>query len=119
MSSVGARLSRARLFFRRVSFSSRPSIEFTPRRRFVLASPCSRYQSTPLTSQLSEVPADTPGRTIITEDVERSTAGKDWDDPREAGKANADKTREGTIDPTIRHFTVNFVRFPLSLNFIS
>ena len=73
-------------------------------------SPCLRYQGTSAKSQLSEVAADKYQRTTITEDVQRAAARESWDDPRSANKVNLDHAGdEAMIDPTIRHFTVNFV----------
>jgi hypothetical protein len=78
--------------------------------RCIVTSSVPQYQQTPSRLQLSHVPADKYQRTTITEDVQRAAARSDWDDPRAADKLNKDQpTDESMLDPTIRHFTVNFV----------
>ena len=113
MASIGPRLSRSARFLPRVS--SRPSIhsQFSYQKRCLAASACLRYQGTSAKSQLAEVSADKYQRTTITEDVQRAAARESWDDPRSANKASLNESSdENMIDPTIRHFTVNFVSLP-------
>jgi hypothetical protein len=110
MASIGPRLSRSARFLRRVS--SQPSIhsQFSSQKRYLANSGCLRYQRTSAKSQLAEVSADKYQRTTITEDVQRAAARESWDDPRSTNIIALDKSSdENMIDPTIRHFTINFV----------
>jgi len=67
------------------------------------------YQTTPSARQLAApVAADKYLNVVLPEQVQRAAATASWDDPR---KVNKDKVaEESMVDPTIRHFTVNFVR---------
>jgi hypothetical protein len=112
MASIGPRIGRANRLLCRV-----PSVtptKLSPARRCLTTSACLRYQASSKRTQLSEVPADKYQRTTITEDVQRAAAQQAWDDPRMTNKVNLDQSSpEQMMDPTIRHFTVNFVYFPL------
>jgi len=112
MASIGPRISKANRLLCRV-----PSITTStlfPVRRCLTISTCLRYEATSKRTQLSQVPADKYQRTTITEDVQRAAAQQAWDDPRMTNKVNLDQSSpEQMMDPTIRHFTVNFVYFPL------
>jgi hypothetical protein len=89
---------------------SRPPTRAFSGRRHIATSAYLRYQGTSAKPQLSEVPADKYQRTTITEDVQRAAARESWDDPRSANKVNLDhESGESMMDPTIRHFTINFV----------
>ena len=108
MASIRPRISKANRLLCRV-----PSITTStlfPVRRCLTISTCLRYEATSKRTQLSEVPADKYQRTTITEDVQRTAAQQAWDDPRMTNKVNLDQSSpEQMMDPTIRHFTVNFV----------
>src|ERR1700738_1158394 len=107
MASICARVSRAKRSLPRVSSLSSTSLLCG--KRGLATSACLRFQSSPSRSQLSHVPADKYQRTTITEDVQRAAAQSSWADPR-SNKVNLDQVGdEAMIDPTIRHFTVNFV----------
>jgi hypothetical protein len=75
---------------------------------------CSRrpYHPTPNARQeLVPVAADKYLHVELPEKMQRAAARATWDDPR---KVNKDKANEASmVDPTIRHFTVNFVRLPI------
>ena len=121
MASIGPGLGRSARFLPRVL--SRPSIssQCSFQKRCLATSPCLRFQGASAKSQLAEVSADKYQRTTITEDVQRAAARESWDDPRSANKVNLDQSSdESMIDPTIRHFTVNFVypycRFSLTFS---
>jgi hypothetical protein len=108
MASVVTRLSRATRLLPRLP--SRQPIHVYCGKRYVATSSCLRYQGTYAKSQVSEVPVDKYQRTTITEDIQRAAGPESWDDPRSANKVNLDHSSgESMIDPTIRHFTVNFV----------
>jgi hypothetical protein len=108
MASIGPRISRANRIFSRVPPVT--SGRLSPARRCLATSACLRYQASSKRTQLSEVPADKYQRTTITEDVQRTAAQQAWDDPRMTNKVNLDQSSpEQMMDPTIRHFTVNFV----------
>src|SRR5438552_14332378 len=110
MASIGPRISRSVRRLPRVLYRSSIRGQCF-QKRCLAASTCLRYQGTTTKSQLAEVSADKYQRTTITEDVQRAAARESWDDPRSANKVNLDKSSdESMIDPTIRHFTVNFVR---------
>jgi hypothetical protein len=112
MASIGPRISRTNRLLCRVP-SVTPST-LSPVRRCLTTSACLRYQATSKRTQLSQVPADKYQRTTITEDVQRAAAQQAWDDPRMTNKVNLDQSGpEQMMDLTIRHFTVNFVYFPL------
>lgn len=108
MASIGARIGRASGCLRRIpSLSSSPS----PRgNRSFSSLGCLYYQKTQARSQqVAEVPADKYQRTTITEDVRRAASREAWADPRANAQDNEAHLDEGMLDPTIRHFTVNFV----------
>jgi hypothetical protein len=107
MASIGARLNRARGCLRRASLY--PPTQATLSKRRFATSGYRAYQQSPIACQLSQVPADKYQRTTITEDVRRSAARGDWGDPRASALSNVEITDASLIDPTIRHFTVNFV----------
>src|SRR5579859_5747841 len=109
MASLGVRLSRANRSL--LYASSRPSITVSTGTRCLASSACRRYHRSPATRQSAEVPADKYQRTTITEDVQRVAARQSWADPRaNATRVNQDAANEESmVDPTIRHFTVNFV----------
>ena len=67
-----------------------------------------RYHTTPNARQLvAPIAADKYLNVLLPEQVQRAAATASWDDPR---KVNKDKVgEESMVDPTIRHFTVNFV----------
>lgn len=107
MASLGARLNRANGCLRRASLFS-PTQAILSRRCFALSG-CRAYSQSPISCQLSQVPADKYQGTTITEDVRRSAARSDWGDPRASAGSDATIPDASLIDPTIRHFTVNFV----------
>lgn len=107
MASIGARLKRANGCIHRASLLSRT--QATLSKRCFATSGCRRYQQSPVTCQLAQVPADKYQRTTITEDVRRTAARGDWGDPRASAVSDTEITDASLIDPTIRHFTVNFV----------
>ena len=112
MASIGPRISRSARFLPRVSSRSSIHSQFS-QKRCLATSACLRYQGTSAKSQLAQVSADKYQRTTITEDVQRAAARESWDDPRSANKVSLDKSSdESMIDPTIRHFTINFVSLP-------
>ena len=109
MASVVTRLSRASRLLPRLS--SRLPIHISCGKRYLATSASLRYHGTAAKSQVSEVPADKYQRTTITEDIQRAVGPESWDDPRSGTKVNPDQSSgESVIDPTIRHFTVNFVQ---------
>jgi hypothetical protein len=109
MASLGPRISRAhRVLLRRVPPGTPSNVSLVS--RSLATSACLRYQTSSKRTQLSEVPVDKYQRTTITEDVQRTAAQQNWDDPRMTNKVNLDQSSaEQMMDPTIRHFTVNFV----------
>ena len=114
MASIGHRLCRAKALLPRTAFFS--AVRSGPPKRCLATSACLRYQGTSSRSQLPEIPADKYQRTTITEDVQHAAAQQSWNDPRAENKVNLDKSSgESMIDPTIRHFTVNFVPYPFGL----
>ena len=78
-------------------------------KRYIATSSTHRLRQTASTAHLSYVPADKYQRTTITEDVQRAAGHSNWDDPRSAQNLNKDNPNQSVTDPTIRHFTVNFV----------
>ena len=109
MASLGIKFSRAHRILPRFSpvLSAQRS---SSGRRCLVTSACVQYQETSARSRIAQIPADKYQRTTITEDVQRAAARQGWDDPRAANKVNLEKSSdESMIDPTIRHFTVNFV----------
>lgn len=112
MASIGARLklSKANGCLRRAPHLYLP--QAAPNKRYFVASGCQRLHPSPINSQSTEVAADKYQRTTITEDVRRSAARDNWGDPRATVGKDAEATDASMIDPTIRHFTVNFV-FPI------
>ena len=109
MASVVTRFSKATRLIPRLS--SRQPIHVSWGKRYLATSSCLRYQGTAAKSQVSEIPADKYQRTTITEDIQHFAGLESWDDPRSANKVNLDQSSsESMIDPTIRHFTVNFVQ---------
>ena len=109
MASIAAsRINRASCLISRIT--SRSPIQLCGK-RCLTTSACLRYQATSAKSQLPEVPAEKYQTTTITEDLQRSSARQTWTDPREANKGDqTHSSDEAMMDPTIRHFTVNFVR---------
>jgi len=106
MASIGVRMSRASRSLLHV-----PSIpkSFVRGKRGLASTTCLRHQASPARLHLSQVPADKYQRTTITEDVQRAAAEENWADPR-GNAVNFDQiSDEAMMDPTIRHFTVNFV----------
>lgn len=109
MASLGPAISTARRVLLRRVPPGTPS-NFSLVTRSLATSACLRYQTSSKRTQLSEVPVDKYQRTTITEDVQRTAAQQNWDDPRMTNKVNLDQSSaEQMMDPTIRHFTVNFV----------
>lgn len=105
MASLG-RLARVTRLFQRVSCRHPAQLSYGS--RGVKTTPCRRYQETK--TQSSEIPADRYQRTTITEDAQRAATHEAWEDPRSSNKVNLEGSSDGSvIDPTIRHFTVNFV----------
>jgi hypothetical protein len=103
MASIGVRMGRASRSLQHVS--SIPK-SFVSGKRGLASTTCLRHQASPARLHLSQVPADKYQRTTITEDVQRAAAAENWADPR--GNA-VNFSDEAMMDPTIRHFTVNFV----------
>jgi hypothetical protein len=115
MASLGVRMSRVNRSLLRVS--SRPSASLVCGKRGLATSGCLRYQAS-LARFHETVPADKYQRTTITEDVQRIAAQEAWADPR-GTKVNLDQTSyEAMVDPTIRHFTVNFVSLHVNCDMV-
>jgi hypothetical protein len=81
---------------------------------------CSRRRrslhATPQGRQLVPVPADKYLNIVLPEQVQRAAAQAMWDDPR---NVNTDQPSEESLgDPTIRHFTVNFVSASASISLL-
>jgi hypothetical protein len=110
MASLNGKLLRASKSLCRIS-SRKPSLTSSLCRRSLATSSILRFQNTSRDHQLAEVPADKYQRTTITEDVRRAAAGENWPDPRRL-PSDEQKADEEMMDPTIRHFTVNFVCLP-------
>src|SRR5271156_1824430 len=109
MASIGPRLRRgsSRLLSGISSFHSllKPRCAASTVRRYQTTVP--RWQFS-VDQQPEAVPADKYQNTEIPEEVRRKAALASWNDPRKAtpvDKAN----EEAMMDPTIRHFTINFV----------
>jgi hypothetical protein len=107
MASIGARINRASGCLRRIPTLSQA--QRTNGNRSFASLGCLHYQKTMERSQLVEIPADKYQRTTITEDVRRAASRENWADPRANAVDNETTLDEGMLDPTIRHFTVNFV----------
>jgi hypothetical protein len=107
MASIG-RLGRVARLSQRVSSLRLPQL--LSGKRGLAATACLRYQQSLAKAQSSEIPADKYQRTTITEDVQQVSAQEGWEDPRSSAKVRLGGSSDGSlIDPTIRHFTVNFV----------
>jgi len=112
MASLGPRLSRAHRLFCRIHPGTPGKLSLA--RQSFATSTCLPYHASSKRTQLSEVPADKYQRTTINEDVQYAAA-QSWEDPRMTNKVNLDQSNpEQMMDPTIRHFTVNFVSSSLS-----
>ena len=107
MASMGARLKKADGYLRHASRLY--PMQATLSRRYFVASSCGRIHQSPINYRSTEVAADKYQRTTITEDVRRSATRDGWGDPRATAGNDAETTDASMIDPTIRHFTVNFV----------
>lgn len=112
MASIGARLKKANGCLRHTSRLYPTQAPLS--KRYFMASSSRRIHRSPINSQSNEVAADKYQRTTITEDVRRSATRDGWGDPRATVGNDAETTDASMIDPTIRHFTVNFV-FPMSI----
>ena len=108
MASLTGKFIRVNKSICRVSSRSPSFTTVQLTRRCLATSSCLRFRSSPRENQLAEVPADKYQRTTITEDVRRAASRENWPDPRGVS-SNEQKVDEDMIDPTIRHFTVNFV----------
>ena len=108
MASLTGKFIRVNKSICRVSSRSPSFTTVQLARRCLATSSCLRFRSSPRENQLAEVPADKYQRTTITEDVRRAASRENWPDPRGVS-SNEQKVDEDMIDPTIRHFTVNFV----------
>lgn len=106
MASLTGKLIRANKSLCRLS-SHAPSYTSVGK-RCLSTSSCLRFCNSSFEHQLAEIPADKYQRTTITEDVRRAASRENWPDPR-ALASNDEKVDESMMDPTIRHFTVNFV----------
>jgi hypothetical protein len=81
--------------------------------RGLAVSPRACYRRTPDTLQQQQqhegaLSADKYQKTTITEDVQRAAAQQNWPDPR-SGQGSPETDGGAMMDPTIRHFTINFV----------
>jgi hypothetical protein len=114
MASIGVRICRASRSLQRVAFIPK---SFVCGKRGLASTTCLRHQPSAPRLHLSQVPADKYQRTTITEDVQRAAAEETWADPR-GNTVNFDQiSDEAMLDPTIRHFTVNFVLRPIVCTF--
>ena len=88
--------------------SARSRSYFSPASRYLSTSSSLRYHGTQKALQ-ADLPADKYQRTTITEDVRTAASHENWPDPRALTPDSAETPDESIMDPTIRHFTVNFV----------
>jgi hypothetical protein len=108
MAVAVAKLLRTSQCLRCVSVRSRSHL--APAYRY-LSTSNTRYRTTPKALQ-AQLPADKYQGTTITEDVRTAASQANWADPRSLVRNPEETADENMIDPTIRHFTINFVCRP-------